>query len=125
MGVSDMLNLAERCEKADGPDRDLDYLIADAIGHGQLRADTLYAWGKAGSTNEPIAALPYTASINSAISVVPEGYDWAVFRTNGGLTVHAWCGSREDMFGDNPALALCAAALRARALTPKDDAGGW
>lgn len=52
---------------------------------------------------------------SAAMSLVPEGYDWAVFHTNGGLTLHAWCGSREDVFAATPALALTAAALRAHA----------
>lgn len=60
-------------------------------------------------------APAYTASLDAAMTLVPEGYDWAVFRTNGGLTVHAWCGSREDVFAATPALALTAACLRARA----------
>jgi hypothetical protein len=113
-----LLDLARRLEEATGPDRELDLQIATTCGAKVLEA-TAIATGRAFEYRRipERAALTFTASIDAAMTLVPEGFDWAVFRTNGGLTVHAWCGNREDVFGATPALALAAAALRARAET--------
>lgn len=108
-----MRDLIERIEAAEGPSRELDAEIAKAVGaeHGSrekvsMESRSIYYIDE--------CAPAYTASLDAAMTLVPEGFDWAVFRTNGGLTVHAWCGSREDVFAATPALALCAAALRAK-----------
>lgn len=98
--MGDLLALAKRCEAATGPDRELDEHIEF----------TLLPRGYA----LPGTSLPYTASIDAAMTLVPEGFDWIIARANGGLTIHAEVGSREQVFGETPALALCAAALRAR-----------
>lgn len=128
--MTDLEQLAERCEKASGPDRELDIEIAIASGlyvkekRGSDRKEWFYPTDGKGWRHSPYSLgferLPsFTASLDAAMTLVPEGYDWAVFRTNGGLTVHAWCGSREDVFSSTPALALCAAALRAIAANRK------
>jgi hypothetical protein len=51
------------------------------------------------------------------MTLVPEGFDWIIGHTNSGLTIHAEVGGRGgeyQRFAATPALALCAAALRAR-----------
>lgn len=128
-----LLALADRVEAADGPDRELDVEIFRAIGHEvewrpvnyimELRpiinwkAPHVYA-GMKEPCPEP------TASLDAALSLVPEG---------AGVEVHRyWTAEHDDavwsaavIWGmgsveqslDRPsaALALCAAALRALA----------
>ena len=50
---------------------------------------------------------------SAALMLIPDGFDWAMFRTNGGLTIHAWCGSRDETFAQTPALAIASSALLA------------
>jgi hypothetical protein len=134
-------DLAARCEAATGPDRFLDALIKQATSPddrvlfhpGSVRDRKEAEWGVLcdfpvetfSADPEGIAmhihAHPYTASIDAAMMLVPEGYDWIIGRTNEGLTIHAEVGGRGGdymRFGSTPALALCAAALRARAASP-------
>lgn len=110
-----LMALAERAEKATGPDREIDLAIWRMV---DPRAAEMEAEGRA-----PLRWLHcYTESLDAAMTLVPEGYDWAVFRTNGGLTIHAWCGDRVDHFGETPALALTAASLRTLAATSEGSA---
>ena len=116
--------LADRCEGATGPDRELDVTILttvmgyrDVHGDGRMfdRGNDGYWWVDDCS----IQQLPSpTASLDAAMTLIPESFDWMLGRTNDGLTIHAEVGGRGDQFmrfGETPALALCAAALRARA----------
>jgi hypothetical protein len=132
-----LLALAERCEQATGPDRDLDALIRCAVfapqGAFVRRSPINGAWciyeisygGKERSweprgLSREARVGAFTASLDAAMTLVPEGFDWLIGRTNDGLTIHAEVGGRGDefmRFGNTPALALCAAALRARAST--------
>ena len=107
--------LAERLERASGPDRELDaqigrYAAAEFLGH----VPDAPQYG----------CQPFTASIDAAMSLVPEGWAYKIGRN--------WCElwpmspevSDEDWpddwdddrqhFGKTPALALAAASLRAR-----------
>lgn len=121
----DLLHLAERCEKAAEPDRPLSWDIWEAI--GKPKVDD---WSKAGS------APAYTVSLDAAMTLAPEGWWLSGFGKVGGETFQfglqdtfrsaaeerraryrgepltKWTGSRA---ASSPALALCAAALRARA----------
>jgi len=113
-----LLALAERVEALDGPNRNLDADIMRATGLGGLKAD--------------YAPHPYTASIDAALTLVPEG--WAVERwqiwpgepstldlletkRSGDQWVRDGWQGKVDACAATPALALCAAALRARAET--------
>ena len=80
--MSAMVELAERCEKAARPDRELDAAIAAAVHLKQLTY----------SSPEWIKDPEFTASLDAAMSLV-----------------------LRDGQAATPALALCAAALRARA----------
>jgi hypothetical protein len=106
----DKLELAERLEAATWPDRALDWEI-----HCRDGLEGVGAYG-------PHPA--YTASLDAAMTLVPEDMAWSV--DSGGPTYPA---SAEignpptggEMFnpkfsadGATPALALCAASLRAR-----------
>ncbi len=112
---AELLALAERCERATGASYDLEKAIGVAM-HG------------------PIVPKPYTASLDAAMGLVPEmwcvealgqHYDgpnrgkWrcSIYIRNPGLgpkscTSDPWAAAGPCA---TPALALCAAALRARA----------
>lgn len=114
-----LLALAERCEQAAGPDRELDAEIAVALFGGEI------IWKTANWTMDSYparrvqnsdyiggyqnAAIPvYTESLDAAVTLVPEGCGWMVM--GNASKVGVW-----PSHGATPALALCAAALRARA----------
>jgi hypothetical protein len=95
--------LAERCEQATGPDRKLDREIELAVMPERVDPEP---W-------ETLAA--YTASLDAAMTLVPEG---CIVTIGGGLGIGT---SAIEVSGRifarkaaTPALALCAAALRAR-----------
>jgi hypothetical protein len=137
--TNELLELAERCEAATGPDRELDGLIE--VARDPMREVILY--------NEPgpfpqkavrgpikdllltgedlayyIFAPRYTASLDAAMTLVPSG--WAksleeITCDDASLIAQAtvWQGDRPKEAGaENSvslALALCAAALRTQA----------
>jgi hypothetical protein len=107
--------LLARVLKGTGPDRELDLDIDDfMLKHGP----------ESDQSRNPRYVLPYTASLDAALTLVPEGKAWTV-----GQNVHHWYWSASvnalDEDGapksigwggpsNSPALALCAAALQAR-----------
>ncbi len=119
-----LLELADRCEAATGPDHNLDAMIhardgIEGIGYSS-------------------AAPAYTASLNAAMTLVPEGMNWMAGNRNQPLArayvengeLHFLGGQAKnpalrwhECVAATPALALCAAALRALAATtePNDD----
>lgn len=125
-----LIALAKRCEAAAGPDRELDADIALTQGWAQLRGDN---WcGPTGG----ICVPAYTASLDAAKTLVPEDALWKAQHTiNIGDDETFECPKGEPPkdfkagvgIGNVPmhwehgrsfcsaALALCAAALRARA----------
>lgn len=110
--MSALIELAERCEAATGPSVSLDNLIDEAVGEGCS------------------CQVFYTASVDAALTLVPEGW---LFRSHQRFpTRDFWCSLTPDnwMSGNTRggahdtslALAICAAALRARAVqTPSSD----
>ncbi len=116
-----LLALAERCEQAAGPDRELDARIECAvqgITFRKLLGTSAYrtSRGDIGLMN----AKRYTAWIDAAVTLVPEGCEW-LRKTGQCMTVYRvpadpkeWA-RHIDARGATLALALCAAALRARA----------
>jgi hypothetical protein len=128
-----LLDLASRCEAASGPDRELDGEVFRAIDMplpGDFSGrDISLQWSDAehcflapvGDMRVRYEQPRYTASVDSALGLVPEGWAWSI----GTDCKVAWArafpapndqyrgtGNRE---GASPALAICAAALRARA----------
>jgi hypothetical protein len=93
-----LLSLAERCEQAAGPDRELDVAIARflVLTRAEDIARSRYGWSY------------FTASLDAAVMLVPDGCGWMVMKNV--AKVGRW-----PKRGATPALALCAAALRARA----------
>jgi len=117
-----LMDLADRCEKADGADWNLSADIARAMGW----AESEHAWHSLDWRSRQSGPPHYTHSLDAALSLVPEGWAWAVY---GGareeIVATAYCvpnGGRlpwpdwiTDICAATPALALCAAALRALA----------
>ena len=99
--------LVDRCEAATGPDRELDKAIARAVG-----------------TIMNYTVPAYTASLDAAMTLVPEDHALNIETISGGLAyANVWLDvSDHDGTAPNesraatPALALCTAALRAIAL---------
>jgi hypothetical protein len=141
--MSDLLALAERVEAAPGPDRELDQAIYhDVLGYCRhvrtersgAQSDTGFdcldcgadSWGNKSKPPYPPgqklhdAAPAYTESLDAAMTLVPEGSVWlrkspetmSIYTppTNEKVWAH-----HIDGKGATPALALTAAALRARA----------
>jgi hypothetical protein len=102
--------LATRCEM-EGPSIALEQAIARALGY---HVHVLTCTAAGGNFRLPA----YTTDLDAAVRLVPEGYAWQVgceidltpFARVFGHDVHA-----ADADASTPALALCAAALRARA----------
>lgn len=135
-----LLELAKRCEAATGPDTQLDVVIACTL-HGWVQAEgrPWLFYDPADKWKRSRKANPYTASLDAAMTLVPEDHtvqlsDWdaTILREKG-----AWqaiilpMGARGNMtqytftnrcdHAATLALAICAAALRARAtLIPKE-----
>jgi len=121
-----LLALADRCERATGTDRELDGAIAMAMFPAHRRG--MYV------------RRHYTASLDAAVSAVPEGWrvstaDWSIagrytWMLKGPCTRWVIGPDGEKEAGSDwsayavshshPALALCAAALRAKAVTMED-----
>jgi hypothetical protein len=112
--------LALRCEQATGPDGNLNKTILRALGYTWRGMDYWH------SDNKRIWINPsnFTASLDAALTLVPEG-----MRPSVGQNVHHgyWHAFVQSIVDSTPhqlggavsntsgALALCAAALRARA----------
>jgi hypothetical protein len=133
-----LIALAARVEAATGPDRELDLAISVAIDYRDVFNGPLYKpyagdwrWGAGGDEIEhwtssgkrdgfldPAQFVPrWTASLDAAMTLVPEGMQW--FKERGAYVPNiaviqgptcSFVGETDSTF----ALALCAAALRAR-----------
>lgn len=122
-------DLIARLEKLPGPDRELDADIFRALGWRSFGGIFNQQWWE-GPSGERCKAVPFfTASIDAALTLVPEGYCW-LSRSHDGSKNLAGNGSgaggfanvhanRDDAifftaFAATPAIALCIAALKAR-----------
>lgn len=109
--MSDLTTLATECEGAEGPSRELDLEIARAVG--------LCRTPEEGSTQVHFGQWwpHYTASLDAAMTLVPEGCKWQVSTEEPGPW--AWVGEPGSdvpaIMCATPALALTAACLRAMA----------
>lgn len=122
--------LIARLESADGPSRELDCLIAAAV-DWQIEcatitpANAIKAFGldwmveSADLYNSIFNQLPrYTTSIDAAMTLVPECHFWSICMKGETTGYSACCQERGDALewhdAATPALALAAAALKAR-----------
>lgn len=136
--ASDFLALAERCER-EQPSRELDAAIATAIGWADVRLEYVSSFtqdwhGLAVGETEGVDLVPlWTRSLDAAASLVPaEGVAWWEINVEKPWPVEA--GTRAaivldddrldhaDALASTPALALCVAALRARAALAEGNA---
>jgi len=106
VNTKQLLELAERCEREE-PSRELSVEIYYAITPARLRS--------------PLWTGDFTTSLDAAVTLVPEGWVWAVSQDAAavGPPDSSYIGDELAMpcacEGKTPALALCAAALKARA----------
>jgi hypothetical protein len=105
--MSGLLELAERCEKATGPDRELDELID--------KAALPHEWANEFFDPSRHDLPRYTALLDAAMTLVPEEAWWSVMRAPCAEGYDAEVASDDHRRAATPALALCAAALRALA----------
>ena len=118
--------LIARLEASTGPDREIDQAVADAtlipesdvciVGAPAPMKVWRYIDGSVGT------ALRCTASLDAAMTLVPDGHLWTIKGRMGGVEWSASCWATgamyvaycEGCYAATPALALSAAALRAR-----------
>ena len=112
--------LIARLEAATGADYNLDALIWNAVG----RPDTRTHDGTP-------CVLTYTASLDAALTLVPDGWEWGIhgnlWKYDLSAYVRKWVDDDLTVYSSRrpgvptpnitPALALCIAGLRARATT--------
>jgi hypothetical protein len=117
-GRADLLALAARVEAAKGVDRELDRRIDHIRWPVPQPAFHLEL-----SLRDRWDVPAFTASLDAAASLVPDGMCWSVTRKESGLCVACvWRGPAMcSKAMPTPALALTAAALRAMAEEARDD----
>lgn len=120
MAEIDLEALAERCEKLEGPCRETDLEIARIQGVVCMRRNI------DDTANEEFTHWRYTGSIDAALTLLPFDYDWQLNNFDGVTTDYdghldnsrpyrACVGGDIEVDHHVPAIALVAAALRARA----------
>lgn len=117
--MTDLSLLIERIEKSEGADRELDHAIYEALGKPVVRMASASTHG----TDLVNWAPFYSASLDAAVTLVPDGWYW---RAGHGVLWSGWAhlnlkhpdycdrGDEHSAHAETPALALCACALKAR-----------
>lgn len=128
--VQRLMALAERCEKARAPDRDLDYDICEAVNpwlaeQGYTRWQGDYGWYSETpvivGANKVAPASDYTASIDAAMALGEAGAEISISTLYGVARVEYPLNfsDHQPYYGEHVggliAPAICAAMLRARA----------
>lgn len=116
-----MKDLIERLEKATGPDRELDVLIAAARDGATAEWQAYkneFAFHRDGSWVSVHPLLPFTASIDAALTLVPDD-ERVIMGRHQTVGTRPWAqvgrpANGSDSTAPTPALALCIAALKAR-----------
>ena len=117
-----LLALAERCEQAAGPDRALDAEILCAIHGFTIHKDSNPAngyfafWEGEPEKSRCVNSSSWgrvTGSLDAAVTLVPKDWAWCVHDVGIASVMRASVVLKAT--SATPALALCAAALRARA----------
>ena len=122
----ELLELADRCEREEAS-RELDAAVLIACGHQAILRSRVMGWEYRPNRIGIWQSMPSpTSSLDAALTLVPEGDDvfWRVGHDQhdpSGFRAQVLLASRAEprdgffAVADAPALALCAAALRARA----------
>ena len=110
--MSSLSELIERVEKSSGQDRELDV----AIYRAEFPFPCVKLSAEAQKKIDQEKAPSYTASIDAALTLLPDGYDSIVRDVNGhyGGTPYACVGDTTQQFAATAVLALTAACLKAR-----------
>ena len=128
MSDHSITSLIEKLEGAEVGDQDLSLEVNLALEGGEaVPKMTNYTMEPCWAIRRPNAAYvggfengpnyPVTQSLDAALALASRLYpdwDWIIGRTNGGLTIYCQFGGKDYVFGKTPALALCAAILRAQ-----------
>lgn len=118
---AELLALAVRCE-TEGPSKELAAHILLTCGHRVSCRDGVWMWSPKGTISWH-DILDCTQSLDAAVTLVPENNWWSLQTMRREIST-AWVGPYNDPIGfkvkhngqsATPALALCAASLRARA----------
>jgi hypothetical protein len=120
-----LLALAERCEAAAGPDYQMGLAIAEAAGYRPVPNPTS-AGGLVGRWYDPDGCMTthegpplFTASVDAALTLVPKGWSKRQYGTDGFSDSPCYATLTYDALrfarAKTEPLAICAAALRARA----------
>jgi hypothetical protein len=122
-----LLALAARCE-AEAPSRELDAAIFEATSGARAYIKTMPFSAKNAPQDRMITGLPhYTRSLDDDVALIPEGWAWFVEWIGSPFVegqARLWIPLQRTQHlrveqvtaeAKTPALALCAAALRARA----------
>ena len=112
-----MNDLIKRLEEATEWSRELDADIYEAMGNTVFRA-----YGVMPVRDKDLGPIPaYTFSLDTAVTLVPDSFDWTIRNLSNKLFLAACADPRDDgnpwitpAVKPTPALALCIAALRAR-----------
>lgn len=135
--MTDLTELATRIEQAEGPSSDLDMEIWCAVVASPKHLELIEIGRAAHGEDEArfrtdrfMDGRRYTFSLNAAMTLVPEGWGYTLVAVPGqgtDATVREWRPDKDGKFWSGndmaraqvkraatPALALCAAALRAR-----------
>ena len=128
--MTDTHELISRLEVATEGSRELDEAIATAIWgepkpSGNVGGVRILVWQHNGL--ERSIAPEFTESLDAAMTLVPEGESWDCGWEAANPHGMAWVGSNNpQVIASTPTLALCIAALTARAAcpTPRRSAGG-
>lgn len=120
----DLIALAERCEKAEGPDRDIDRALCPLVGIRVVDEGRPLGRCYYDAHGHGVPLPLFTTSIDAVLSLIDPADEWSlstiynIARAEVGINRDqqtAWTG-----YGENasciPVLALLAAALKARAL---------
>lgn len=135
-----MHDLVERLRKLEGPCRETDARIelsrrSFLFGAATVAGFAIASDGWLVRGDEQFRAPAYTASIDAALTLVPEGWAWRVMLDGTKLTPRAelaepvitdfgpGVGLRAQVCGATPAIALCIASLLARASAQKEKEG--
>lgn len=108
--MTDISELIERLEKVKWPDEELNWDIARHF----LACDL---------NGHPYGRIPaYTASLDAALTLVPEGAQWSVCQLRSGKAFEyaAWVDCHDTVRAHTTAIALCIAALKAQAANTAD-----
>ncbi len=123
MTKDELLDLADRCEREEAS-WDLSVAIELAIVAGTRRFTGKGPFCVETADQRRYNPPAYASSLDAAVTLVPEGASWNVqmYRGSGdAMVVYEDNEDRPDLDAEasaaTPALALCAAALRARAAT--------